>query len=147
MIRLNHADKYYNRGGSNELHVMNDISLELPETGMIAVFGPSGCGKTTLLNAIGGLDKLTSGEITVFGDDISKNTDYIRNKYIGYIFQNYNLSKNETVAENVADALKLCGMSDEKEISERVNGEIQKPSAGHPFGRTTAARGYRQSVG
>ena len=124
MIRLNHADKYYNRGGSNELHVMNDISLELPETGMIAVFGPSGCGKTTLLNAIGGLDKLTSGEITVFGDDISKNTDYIRNKYIGYIFQNYNLSKNETVAENVADALKLCGMSDEKEISERVNAAL-----------------------
>ncbi len=120
MIKLNHADKYYNRGRSNELHVMNDITLELPETGMIAVFGKSGCGKTTLLNAIGGLDRLNGGEITVFGENISKNTDDIRNKYIGYIFQNYNLLKNETVFENVADALRLCGIDDSDEIYERV---------------------------
>jgi putative ABC transport system permease protein len=120
MIRLNHADKYYNRGNSNELHVMNDISLELPERGMVAVFGQSGCGKTTLLNAIGGLDKLTSGTISVFEKNMAKNTDDLRNQYIGYIFQNYNLSKNETVFENVANALRLCGMTDDGEIRERV---------------------------
>ncbi len=120
MISLKHADKYYNRGRSNELHVMNDVTLELPERGMIAIFGKSGCGKTTLLNAIGGLDKIGSGEITLFGHNIANNTDEIRNKYTGYIFQNYNLSKKETVFENVADALRLCGMTDPDEIYGRV---------------------------
>lgn len=120
MIKISHAHKYYNRGSNNELHVMNDIDLELPDKGLVAVFGKSGCGKTTLLNTVGGLDRLNSGEITVFGENISDGTDDIRNKYIGYIFQNYNLSKNETVSENVADALRLCGMEDADEINVRV---------------------------
>ena len=56
MIRLEKVDKYYNKGQANAIHVLNQITLELPDTGMVAVFGRSGCGKTTLLNAIGGLD-------------------------------------------------------------------------------------------
>lgn len=120
IIRINKADKYYNRGKSNELHVMKEISLDLPQNGMVAIFGKSGCGKTTLLNAIGGLDRINSGSIEIFGDNIKKNTDLIRNKYIGYIFQNYNLNVNQTVFENVADALLLCGMEDKDEIYVRV---------------------------
>ncbi len=120
IIRINNAHKYYNRGKGNELHVMNDISLELPESGMIAIFGKSGCGKTTLLNAIGGLDRIQSGSIELFGQSIREDTDTVRNKYIGYIFQNYNLNVADTVYENVAAALRLCGMTDEEAISERV---------------------------
>ena len=55
MIRISELDKYYNKGQANELHVLNRISLELPDKGMVAVFGRSGCGKTTLLNVCGGL--------------------------------------------------------------------------------------------
>lgn len=113
IVRLTNADKYYNRGKSNEIHVIDNISLELPESGMVAIFGRSGCGKTTLLNAIGGLDKTSGGSIEVLGESISggsDNTDAVRNRYIGYIFQNYNLNVNETVYENVADALLLCGI-------------------------------------
>ena len=91
IVRLTNADKYYNRGKSNEIHVIDNISLELPESGMVAIFGRSGCGKTTLLNAIGGLDKTSGGSIEVFGESISggsDNTDAVRNRYIGYIFQN-----------------------------------------------------------
>ena len=53
MIRLEKVDKYYNKGQANAIHVLNEISLELPDRGMIAVFGRSGCGKTTLLNVCG----------------------------------------------------------------------------------------------
>ena len=67
MIRIQGLHKFYNKGRQNEIHVINDISLELPERGMVAIFGKSGCGKTTLLNVIGGLDKFSEGTLTVDG--------------------------------------------------------------------------------
>ena len=120
MISVKKLDKYYNRGRENQIHVINDLSVELPERGMVAVFGKSGCGKTTLLNVIGGLDSFSGGSVEIFGEDVRKNTDDIRNRYIGYIFQNYNLNRTQTVEENVADSLRLCGMKDQSEISRRV---------------------------
>ncbi|MBQ9081235.1 MAG: ABC transporter ATP-binding protein, partial [Clostridia bacterium] len=120
MIRIQSLHKFFNQGKENEIHVVNDVSLELPESGMVAIFGKSGCGKTTLLNVIGGLDRYQSGSLTIEGKDIRRNTDEIRNQYIGYIFQNYNLNTEESCFENVADALRLCGMSDKDEIERRV---------------------------
>ena len=119
-VRITNAHKYYNRGKSNQLHVMDNVNLELPARGMVAIFGRSGCGKTTLLNAIGGLDKIASGSIELFGQNIRDDTDTLRNRFVGYIFQNYYLSVTDTVYENVAAALRLCGMTDENTISERV---------------------------
>ena len=119
-VKIVNAHKYYNKGKSNQLHVMDNISLELPASGMVAIFGRSGCGKTTLLNAVGGLDKIASGSIELFGRNIRKDTDTLRNRYVGYIFQNYNLNTSETVYENVSAALRLCGMTDEAEIRERT---------------------------
>lgn len=124
MIRLEKVDKYYNKGQANAIHVLNQITLELPDTGMVAVFGRSGCGKTTLLNTIGGLDNFSGGSLTVNGQDIRKDTDTFRNREIGYIFQNYNLIPKESVQENVADALRLVGMKDEDEISRRVRAAL-----------------------
>lgn len=120
MIRIQGLHKFFNKGRQNELHVINDITLDLPEKGMVAIFGKSGCGKTTLLNVIGGLDGFAEGSLTIEDQDIRKNTDDIRNKYVGYIFQNYNLNKGETCFDNVAYALRLCGMTDEYEIESRV---------------------------
>ena len=124
MIRIDHLDKYYNRGAENEIHVLNDVSLELPDKGMIAVFGQSGCGKTTLLCVIGGLDRANSGTVEIDGAVMSVDDPVIRNKEIGVIFQNYSLNREETVAENVADALRLCGMDDATEIEERVEAAL-----------------------
>ena len=124
MIRLEKVDKYYNKGQANAIHVLNQITLELPDTGMVAVFGRSGCGKTTLLNTIGGLDNFSGGSLTVNGQNIRKDTDTLRNREIGYIFQNYNLIPKESVQENVADALRLVGMKDEDEISRRVRAAL-----------------------
>ncbi len=120
MIKITRLNKFYNKNRSNQLHVLNDISLELPDSGMVAIFGRSGCGKTTLLNAIGGLDRTNSGKILIDGERIDQSSDTLRNKRIGYIFQNYNLSMDESCFDNVADALRLCGMTDEKEISSRT---------------------------
>jgi ABC-type lipoprotein export system ATPase subunit len=87
---------------------------------MVAIFGKSGCGKTTLLNTIGGLDRTESGSIVIDGKNIASDTDTVRNKYIGYIFQNYNLNKSESCFDNVADALRLCGVTDNEVIEKRV---------------------------
>lgn len=124
MIRIQNLHKYFNKGNQNEIHVIDGIDLELPESGMTAIFGKSGCGKTTLLNVIGGLDDFASGSVAIENKDIRTNTDDLRNRYIGYIFQNYNLNKDESCFENVAASLRLCGMSDESEIERRVTAAL-----------------------
>ena len=121
MIKLNSLNKFYNKGKENEIHVVNDVSLELPYSGMVAIFGKSGCGKTTLLNLIGGLDKYDSGTLTIDGNGSIHKNDAVRNEYIGYIFQNYNLDTARTCRENVSDALYLCGFTDKELIDARVN--------------------------
>ena len=71
MIKLEKVNKYFNHHKKNEIHVIDNTSLELPEKGLVALLGPSGCGKTTLLNAIGGLDNVKSGKIYVNGKRIT----------------------------------------------------------------------------
>ena len=58
MIKLENVNKYFNRRRKNQIHIINNTSLELPNTGLVAILGNSGSGKTTLLNAIGGLDRV-----------------------------------------------------------------------------------------
>lgn len=120
MIEIRALNKYYNKGRQNQIHAVNNTTLTLPDSGMIAFFGKSGCGKTTLLNIIGGLDRAQSGDVIVDGEGITPTADDVRNRKIGYIFQNYNLSKQMTIFDNVASSLRLCGVADEAEIERRV---------------------------
>ena len=130
MVKLEKVNKYFNRRKKNEIHVINNTSLELESKGLVALLGPSGCGKTTLLNVIGGLDKVNKGRVYVNGQRITGRRagkiDNIRNLNIGYIFQNYNLIDNMTVFDNVAIALKMVGVRDKKEIEEKVNYVLEK---------------------
>ena len=130
MVKLENVNKYFNRRKKNEIHVINNTSLELENKGLVALLGPSGCGKTTLLNVIGGLDKVNKGRVYVNGQKITGRRagkiDSIRNLNIGYIFQNYNLVDNMTVFDNVAIALKMVGVRDKKEIEEKVNYVLEK---------------------
>jgi len=125
MIKLSNVNKYYNRRKQNEIHVIDNTSVELPDKGIVTLLGPSGCGKTTLLNAIGGLDSVNSGNIYIDDEQITGRSagkiDNIRNAKIGYIFQNFNLIDEESVFENVAIALRMVGIKDKKVIEERVN--------------------------
>ena len=129
MIKIEHLNKYFNRRRQNEIHVINDTSLTFPEKGLVALTGPSGCGKTTLLNVIGGLDKFDSGLIHFDGATIRsykpKDWDRIRNRSVGYIFQNYYLVEDKTVYENVEIALNLAGLYKPEEVEERVGYVLQ----------------------
>lgn len=125
LVRLEKINKYFNKRKRNEIHVINNTSLEMDEKGMVALLGPSGCGKTTLLNAIGGLDKVNNGQIYINGERITRRrsgaVDKIRTLNVGYIFQNYNLVENMSVFDNVALALKMTGVKDQKIIKEKVD--------------------------
>jgi putative ABC transport system permease protein len=129
MIKLRGVNKYFNKGKKNEIHVINDTTLNLGTKGLVALLGPSGCGKTTMLNAIGGLDKVNGGDIFVDGVKITgrstSKVDEIRNLNIGYIFQDYKLVDNMTVYENVAMVLRMIGIRDEEEIRKRIEYILQ----------------------
>lgn len=136
MIRVEQLNKYFNRRKRNEIHVLNDVSLEFPDKGLVVLLGPSGSGKTTLLNVLGGLDKVQSGTIhfddkVIPGYDVHT-WDKIRNEYVGYIFQNYNLLPQLSVFDNIAFVLKMMGIKDPNIIEERVN-YILKSVHMYPF--------------
>lgn len=105
MIQIEKLNKTYDRRRVGENHVLHDISFTLPDTGFVCILGPSGCGKTSLLNAIGGLDAFDNGTITT--GDVSVNRygtalyEAERNRSFGYIFQNYYLLSEHSVAYNV----------------------------------------------
>lgn len=130
MLSLKKVNKYFNRHRKNEIHVINNVSLEFNDNGLVALLGPSGCGKTTLLNAIGGLDKIKSGKIYVNGKKISSKidgkVDKIRNLNIGYIFQDYKLVDNMSVFDNVALVLTMLGIKDKNEVKNRVEYVLDK---------------------
>ena len=119
MIKLAHISKYFNKGFSNEVRAVEDLSIDFPQQGLVTLFGHSGSGKTTLLNIVGGLEKPTTGKV-YYGDDIIKNFDDIRSKRIGYVFQNYNLFTNLSVFDNVSFVLKMNGITDKDFIKEHV---------------------------
>ncbi len=124
MIHITGLNKYYNKGKSNELHVINETTLQLEDTGLVCILGESGSGKTTLMNTVSGLDDFSSGTISVDGEEISKygtaNQEKIRNEKFGYIFQNYYLLQDQTVEYNILIGLALYDITEE-EKQERIN--------------------------
>ena len=88
------------------VEVLKDINLTVQNGQFVAIYGPSGAGKTTLLNMISGIDKPTSGKITVFDQDLTQQNEDVLAEYrcnqVGFVFQSYNLISTLTVAENIA---------------------------------------------
>jgi putative ABC transport system ATP-binding protein len=122
MVDVRDVRKVYRRG-SEELVVLDGLSLQVEEGDFAALMGPSGSGKTTLLNLIAGIDKPTSGDVVVAGIDVgglseSQLADY-RSHNVGFIFQFYNLIPVLTATENVALPLLLTSLSG-KERRERA---------------------------
>lgn len=104
MIEIKNLTKIYDKS-KEPVKALNNISLVLPDKGLVFVLGKSGSGKSTFLNMLGGLDGVTSGDILINGMSIVhlKDSDFekLRNDYIGIIYQNFNLFPNETVKENI----------------------------------------------
>ena len=122
ILQLNHVYKNYSRG-KNEVPVLKDICLEVDKGEYLAIMGPSGSGKTTLMNLIGCLDVPTQGEYILDGRRIDALDDNalaeIRNKYIGFVFQNFYLLPKMTAQDNVALPLLYAGVP-QKERRERA---------------------------
>ncbi len=114
MLKLQDIVKEY-QSGDTIVHALKGINLEFREHEFVSILGQSGCGKTTMLNIIGGLDRYTSGDLTIDGISTKKykdkDWDAYRNHKIGFVFQNYNLIPHQTVLSNVELALTLSGVS------------------------------------
>ncbi|AQZ69122.1 ABC transporter ATP-binding protein [[Actinomadura] parvosata subsp. kistnae] len=95
-----------------QVHALRGVSLEVSAGELVAVMGPSGSGKSTLLNLAGGLDRPTSGVVTIEGEDLSRVKDVaaIRRNRVGYVFQDLNLIPSLTAAENVMLPRELDGV-------------------------------------
>lgn len=113
MIEIQDMYKIY-KMGDNEVRALNGINLKIKPHEFVAIIGPSGSGKSTLMNMIGCLDTPTSGKYYIDGNEASKLKDdeqaAIRNKKIGFIFQQYNLLTKLTVEENVELPLIYAGV-------------------------------------
>lgn len=119
VLELHDICKSYYQG-KEPVPVLFDINLDVCEGEYLAIMGPSGSGKSTLMNIIGLLDLQTSGLYKFDGQDVGKCTDNqlsdIRNKKIGFVFQNFNLLPRQSVIENVALPLLYAGVKKKERI-------------------------------
>ena len=117
-----------------ETHALSDINLDIRAGEFVSIAGPSGCGKSTLLSIIGLLDEPTEGSYVLDGKPVVNlvvdEQSEIRNREVGFIFQNFNLIGDLTVYENVELPLKFRGMTT-AERRERVNDALEKVGLGH----------------
>lgn len=104
VVSLHNVSKFYRRG-AEEIHALQDISLDIGEGELVAVIGPSGSGKTTLLNLLGCVDTPSRGELRVNGKDTATLSDHelarLRQNFIGFVFQQFFLIPTLTASENV----------------------------------------------
>ena len=128
LVELKDVYKIYHMGDT-EIHALDGISLTIDKGEFVAIVGQSGSGKSTCMNIIGCLDVATKGQYLLKDKDISNYTDdelaEVRNKMLGFIFQQYNLIAKLTVLENVELPLLYGGYSD-KEQRERAMASLKK---------------------
>ena len=114
LVRVKDVDKVFHRG-SEEIHVLSRLNLEVPKGEFLALMGPSGSGKSTLLNLIGGLDRATNGTVEIGGERIDEMSDRQlaawRARHVGLVFQFYNLLPVLTAERNVELPLLLTPLS------------------------------------
>lgn len=124
IIEMKNIVKTYNIGKENELEILHGMSLEIFEGEFVAIVGESGSGKSTLMNIIGVLDKPTNGDYFLNGVNIKDtpfdNMSDIRNKNIGFVFQNFNLIGRTTALKNVELPMLYYGMKQQERTKKAI---------------------------
>ncbi len=114
VVELENVTKEYGSGVAVS-RSLADVSLRVEEGEFVSIMGPSGCGKSTLLNLVAGLELPSSGRVLVGGDDLARMSDRelsdLRLRYLGFIFQSFNLLPRLTVEQNVSWRLGLIGVT------------------------------------
>lgn len=119
MLKLENIQKTYFTASLRQ-DALKGVSICFPRSEFVCILGPSGSGKTTLLNIIGGLDRYTSGKMSIGGVSTARYTerdwDAYRNRSVGFVFQNYNLIPHQSVLANVELALTISGVSRKERV-------------------------------
>ena len=124
MIIVKNLTKVYKSKKAKICVALNNVSFSLPSKGLVFVVGKSGSGKSTILNLLGGLDSLTSGEINVFGNQLNEYSESelysFRSNIVGFVFQDFHLLDDLTVADNVRLSLKLMAEDDDERVEKAL---------------------------
>ena len=124
-LRLSNASRKYVLDDDKEVIALNNVSINFPETGLVAVVGKSGSGKSTIINLVSLLDKPTSGSVLFNDEEVTRwnqnKKDYCHNQNIGIVFQHYNLLENETVLFNIMLPMLIAGKSAKHAERDAIN--------------------------
>ncbi|MBX7173486.1 MAG: ABC transporter ATP-binding protein [Pyrinomonadaceae bacterium] len=136
MIEIKNITKTV-RSGADDLTILADVSLEIPDGQFVAITGASGSGKSTLLGLIAGLDAPSSGEILIDGENITvMNEDglaRLRSDKLGFVFQSFHLIPSLTAFENILIPLEIRGEKDAKERASNLLQEVDLTNRGHHY--------------
>jgi putative ABC transport system ATP-binding protein len=138
--------------GETAVNALRGVSLDVAKGQLTAVMGPSGSGKSTLMHILAGLDKSTSGEVTIAGTAISELNDtqltLLRRRHIGFIFQFFNLLPMLNAEENVVLPLSLAGEKPDKEWVAELMGKIGlEDRSGHRPSELSGGQQQRVAIG
>ncbi len=136
MIRLSNVTKTV-RSGIEDLTILNDVSIRIPDGEFVAVTGASGSGKSTLLGLIAGLDEPSTGQIFVDEDEITNQKEdklaQIRSEKIGFVFQSFHLIPSLTAYENILIPMEILGLRDARERAVKLLSDVDLTNRGHHY--------------
>jgi putative ABC transport system ATP-binding protein len=136
MIDLNNVTKIV-RSGTEDLTILDDVSISIPDGQFVAVTGASGSGKSTLLGLIAGLDEPSSGNIFVDGEEITNQKEdrlaQIRSEKIGFVFQSFHLIPSLTAYENILIPMEILGLKNARERASQLLEDVDLTNRGHHY--------------
>ena len=148
MIELKNVTKIV-RSGTEDLTILDAVSLTIPDGEFVAVTGASGSGKSTLLGLIAGLDAPTSGEITIDGASVTTMSEddlaQLRSEKIGFIFQSFHLIPSLTAFENILIPMEILGLKDAKDRANILLQDVELTNRGHHY-PTELSGGEQQRI-
>jgi putative ABC transport system ATP-binding protein len=123
VMNLSHVSKIWPSHDGASLQVLNELRFTISKGDIVAIIGPSGSGKSTLLSILAGLDKPTSGEVTVLGQDMTKMSESqlakFRSQSLGIVFQQFHLMNTLTALENIRLPLDIIGRRDAETLARK----------------------------